>query len=299
MKIQDALSKPAWLWATFGLAGSLLIGCGGNDSGAAVSTDQVASVQLTDTASGMSVKTVLAGKSANAVAASASGASAPAGGGHDATDTSVSARVQYTFTATSNGAVPLPDSLAAGTLVLHSETKASGALEVEGRLILTAAGTQPPPPDAAAIAAFKAKKAELRTALTVGLDAAKTAYDAAVADPAITPAAKAAARATFKAAVAKAISDFQAAVTAAAQQFGVSLAKTDRGLEVEGTLDAAGLLTLKGEGKKSPVIVLTATTTLPAVPLGADLSGTFTVDGVAAGTWTAPAQTTATPVAPV
>lgn len=289
-----------WLLA-LSLVGSLLIGCGGSDPNSpdASATAQPAAVQISDTHSGLSIKTALSAKSRGTATPSAAAASAV--GTESETESasensSVTQAAQFTLAATANGA-----SLLQGTLALRAETEGSGATELEGRFVPAAptAAAATPVPSADAQALLKTAKDALKATLHAAVEQARTVYTSAVATDA---ASKAAARSTFKSAVALALDTYRTALAKAAADAGVSVGgRGDSGghdgNSVKGTFDAANktlMLTIRQRGQSN--IVLTGSGTL------ADgFKGTLAtaLNGAAAtGEWMAmPSASTVPPVA--
>ena len=289
-----------WLPA-LSLAGSLLVGCGGSDPSlpGAPATDQPAAVQISDTSSGLSIKTAL---SANPrAAANPSAAAASAVGSETETESasetsSVTQAAQFTLGATANGT-----SLLQGTLALRAETEGTGATELHGRFVPAAptAAAATPAPSVDALALLQTAKAALKATLHAAVEQARTVYVTADAADA---ASKAAARTAFKAAVALALDTYRTGLAKAAADAGVSLAGRGdsgghEGNSVKGTLDAVNkTLTLTIRQRGQAEIVLTGTGTL------ADgFKGTLatTLNGAAAtGEWMAtPSPSTVPPVA--
>ena len=291
-----------WLPA-LSLAGSLLVGCGGSDpsSPGVPATDQPAAVQISDTSSGLSIKTAL---SANPRGAATPGAAAASAVGTEtetetesaSENSSVTQAAQFTLGATTNGA-----SLLQGTLALRAETDGTGATELEGRFVPAAptAAAATPVPSADALALFQTAKAALKATLHAAVEQARAVYASAVAADA---ASKAAARSTFKSTVALALDTYRTALAKAAADAGGSVGgRGDSGghdgNSVKGTFDAANqTLTLTIRQRGQAEIVLTGTGNL------ADgFTGTLTTtqSGAAAmGMWTAmPSPSTVPPVA--
>ncbi len=296
----NALSTYAGRWLG-ALATSLLIaGCGGGDNATPGAdpgpspSEQAASVQIAETASGLTVKSSLSSRDAARGASTA--ASAPGGSASDDDATQATQAAQFTFTATNADKT----SLLQGMLALRAETEGASATELEGRFVPAAAAPASAPtvaPTADALAAFQAAKTALKTALRNAVDQARTAFDTAVtADPT----ARAAARAKFKADVATAVNTFRADLAKAAADAGVTLGGRDAGreaarsIEVEGRFDAtAKTVTLETRQRGSLAkIVFTGTGTLET-----GFAGTFatTLNGAAVtGDWqAAPAGVTA------
>jgi hypothetical protein len=307
MKPIHNLTRPGRLMSALGLAGSLLMaGCGGSDSASPTSgpTEQPASVQIAETASGLVVTAPLSGQSATGAASSASSASAAAGGNETESPkgaTSVTQTAQFTLMAAATGGA----NLLQGTLALRAESEDAGATELEGRFVPAAAtaAAAAATPSADALAAFQTAKIDLKAKLRAAVEQLRTTYDAAVAAD---PAAKSTARAAFKAAVATAMNTFRADLATAAAAAGVTLSargegakSASNGSEVEGTLDPTSkalALTIRQRGGQAK-IVLTGTGSLDA-----GFAGTFTttVDGAAVtGDWSATPSAVTVPTVPL
>jgi hypothetical protein len=304
MKSFSTPTNPGRWFGTVLAATSLLIaGCGGSDPATpdAGAGEQVASVQITETASGLSVKSTLP---TNAAARGASGAAPTPGNGAQTESgddgTSVTQAVQFTFTATNADKT----SLLQGLLALRAESDGTGATELEGRFAPAAAAASAPSaaPSADAIAAFQAAKTTLKAALRSAVDQARSAFEAAVAAD---PAAKAAARARFRADVATAVNTFRADLAKAAADAGVALGGRDAGreaarrIEVEGSFDAAAkTVTLESRQRGGLArIVFTGTGTLES-----GFAGTFatTLNGTAVtGDWQAMPSAATAPTVPL
>ena len=290
------------LVAALSLAGSALIGCGGSDptNGSSSATEQPASVEITETPSAL---TVSASLPSGSVASRARSASEPAGKETETETASVTQAVQFAFKLGDGSALQ-------GTLSLRTETEAGGVTEIEGRLVpaaaaASAAAAAPAVASAASAAtkvAFDASKDALKTALRAAIDKAKSTYEAAVADAASN---KTDARTAFKTAVADAVNTYRTALAAAATAAGITQGQgrgaggghaQAKGAEVEGTMDAAGKLTLTLKQRGVASGSLTATTA-PATALGnATIKGLFT--GMVNGATLTDVPWEATPAAP-
>ena len=295
MNLPFVLESQGSLVALLGLVGSLLVGCGGADSTMATSPagEQPASVQITETASALSVRSMLSAPSTNnSDNASRAQAAAIRGGAGDASvvETRI---VQYTLAVTgSDGA-----NLLRGALALHSESEDGGAVALEGRVVPSAAAAAP---NVAALVAFDDTKAALRAALRTAVEAARAAYGSALnngSDPS-------AARATFRATVAQAVNGYRNSVATAAAKAGVTQASRSGGagdsaatsFKIAGTLvgDKLNLaLARRGQGR----LALTGTiaqTALGTTDLSGDASGTLNGQPIT-GTWRASLATPADP----
>ncbi len=308
MNALSPLAIPLRWLLSLSLIGSLVTGCGGSDPNSTdpAATEQAAAVQISDTGSGLSIKTALsAAPRAAATSSAAASSSSSAAGGETETESSsdsssVTQAAQFTLTASANGA-----NLMQGILALRAETEGSGATELEGRFVPAAASTTtapaaPPAPTADALALFKASKDGLKATLQAAVEQARSAYTAAVAAD---PAAKAAARTAFRAAVALALDAYRTGLAKAAADAGVSRAGRGEsgnhdGIKVKGIFDAANktvTLTIRQRGQAD--VVLTGTGTLES-----GFAGTLatTQSGAAAtGEWAATASPSTVPPLPL
>lgn len=302
----DSLFLPTapgrWLGTLALVTALFAAGCGGSDSGTTNTgpSEPAASVQITETASGLAVKSTLP-----AAARSTSSAASASGGGSEAETgeggTSITQTAQFTLTATNADKT----SLLQGMLALRAETEGTGATELEGRFVAAvapAASAAAAAPSADARAAFDAAKATLKATLRAAVDQARAALDAAVTTDAT---AKAAARAKFKADVATAVNAFRADLAKAAAAAGVTIGghgagrEAAKGIEVEGSFDAtAKTVALEARPRGGLAkIVLSGTGTLET-----GFSGTFAtmLNGApVTGTWQATPSGAAAPTVPL
>ena len=253
------------------LATAMLFGCGGSDgtSGAA------------DTAQGAS--TVAVSETATALRVSVSGSS------DSGSAQAVLAQMQYTFSASVTAGADAGKTIS-GTLMLKTEQE-DGATEVEGLLIPTTAAAPTATPDATAAQAdalrleLKTKLGDLRTAYRADVEVMLQTLRAAMEAGKPTDgskkltAAQKEALATFKADFAARTERFEADVATVTQDIraqlealGVTLADREsrsgdddgrkgmRGYPVKGTIDSAGVLTLKIQYGKRTVVQATGQT---------------------------------------
>ena len=318
MMTRQRLAKPPHWLAPIGLTALLLAGCGGGETGSSSTTptEQPASVQITETASALSVRSLLPTDSANTstnTAAATPARSASGVGEAEGTETSSETQaVQYTLKLTSGPAGAGATTLLQGTLALRAESENGGEMELEGRFMPTvAASTAPAEGAASAItrAAFDAQRAALKATLKAAVEAAKSAFDTARADPAGD---KAAARSAFKAAVVKAVTDYRSSLESAAAAAGISVASRQggdqgnaKGIKVKGSIAgisasataSAGALNLTLDQRGPGKLVLTGTaapSNLGSMVLTGQFTGQF--NGVdVSGDWEAKPATPADP----
>ena len=279
-----SILRPCFRWSAIGLAGAMLFGCGGGTDAGLGSTEQPSSVQVSESATILAVRTEL-----------------PAG---SATTRSEMQSLLYTFAAKVD-AGPDAGMVLKGMLVLKGERHDDGVTEVEGRLLPDAVVMTPAPapgsaasaPTAAELKAqFDASRKLLRSALRADIDALSATLKAALAAGSLAgakepSAAQKEALATFKAAFDKRMTAYRTALAAlvaeyAAASGGVSPApkprddgddaKNAKGYEVEGLIDAQGAIKLTVSlGDKGKVIA----------------TGVTAADGSAKGTLTGPTST--------
>lgn len=271
-------ARPLFQWAAIGLASAMLYGCGGSGM-----TERAASVQVSETATTLSVKTEL-----------------PAG---RATTSSEMQSLLYTFAAQVDTG-PNAGTTLKGTLVLKGEREDDGTTEVEGRLLPDAVGvvTPAPTPGAGASAPtpaelkaqFEADRKALKIALRADIEALSAGLRIELAagneaDANEPSAAQQEAMATFKAMFDQRIAEYRAALSSLVAQYRAATVgaaskahagdegeKAAEGYEVHGSIDALGAVRL----------------TLSVGDIGKILAiGNIAADGSAKGSLTGPAGT--------
>jgi len=284
-------ARPCFQWSAIGLSAAMLLGCGGGGDSSLAQSEQLATVQVSETATILSVKAEL-----------------PDGAGTSSSE--MQSRL-YTFAAKVS-AGPDAGLELRGTLVLKGDREDDGATEVEGRLLpdVVEAGT-PSSASADLKSQFEAKRRELKVALRADVDALSTTLRRALAEGAVPggdepSTAQKEALAAFKVSFMQRMTEYHAALSALIADFRASSQpnmgsdddddKASEGYEVEGTVDAQGAMNLTVRlGDKGKVL---ATGTIGAD--GSVQNGILTGPGSGSvGTWSAmPAGATALPPAP-
>jgi len=254
------------------LAVSLLFGCGSGSDGDPPPIDQLASVAVIETATTLSVKAEMRSAGKPTI--------------HETQS------LQYAFAAKID-AGPNKGFALKGLLTLKGEREDDGYTEVEGRLFPDAGPLEPQPP-ADLEAQFDAKRKDLKAALRADINALSEELRLALANGAVPgtsepSAAQKEALALFKAKFRQRMAEYRAALSALVAEFRAACdsrrppgddddeedERAARGYEVEGRIDAAGVITLTiSLGDRGKVRA----------------TGTVGTDGIAKGTLTGPAS---------
>ena len=268
---------PCFRSSAVGLAVALLFGCGGGGDSNSTLTEQPLAVQVSETATILSVKADLPSKTKT-------------------TEFEAQAIV-YTFAAHIDRG-PNTGLDLGGRLELKGEREDEGITEVEGRLFPDATPSQPSREDLKADfdAKRKALKVALRTNLKALSDQLKTALSRGAVPGSDEPsAAQKEALAAFMAAFKQRMAEYRAAMSAliaeyrAAKRDGKSSEDDDdndaKGYEVRGTIDAKGVVNLTVSLGDRGKVNATGTIAADGSAKG-DLTGPASGDH---GTWTAKA----------